>query len=301
MLLVGSKALNYYTPKEYKDIDFLATMNEVEHFKEILNPEKIINKEDIITFINISKNDIFDRDNIEFLLIDNSEPLTNYYNLLDNHIFEIKVATKEILFSIKKSHIYYPIKFNKHIIDYNILYELCNGVDKLKDITKSHNKQVEQRLGKLKTPKLNKSTDEFFAQSEGFIKSYFVHDDIHLMVAHEERPIFEKLQENKDSVWCSKDLWNNLTYEQQIQCVLEEAYVISLERLILPFLYDGKRYYSALDALKWSLMRICTTLCSGYFRAFAVDNYRQILQYSKLDYIEKFLDKVDKGQINYIS
>lgn len=296
MLLIGSKALNYYIPKEYIDIDFIASKEEVDHFRKILKPMRVKETEYIISFFDIEKNDIFDRDNIEFLLIDNSKALTKYYNLIDNHNFYVKYATKEILYSIKKSHINFPIKFNKHIIDYKLLYDLYDK-DIYEDITILNRKETEVRVGKLKTPKLNKSRTEFFDQSKGFVKSYFVHDDIHRMVAHQENPIYVKLQKKKDSVWCSKDLWNKLPQIEKIQCVLEEGYVIALERIILPFLFDNKKYYSYDKAIEWALMRICTTLCSGYFRDFAVNNYFEIKNNINPIFVQDFLTKVDNKEI----
>ena len=300
MLLIGSKALNNYIDKDYKDIDFIATMDEVNYLEKKLCPEKIIENGEIITFINIQTDETYDRNNVEFLITDKSSALTKYYNLVDDHSFDIKVAPKEVLYSLKKSHIFYPIKFRKHIIDYNTLYNLCDKVDILEQITKLNKKETEDRIGKLKTPKLNKTTKEFFGQSNGFVKSYFIHDDIHRMVAHQDNPIFEKLQKKEGSVWCSKDLWEILPHIEKIYCVLEEAYVISLERLILPFLYDGKKYYSYDKAVEWALMRVCTTLCSGYFREFAVNNYIEIKENINPTFINEFLCKVDSNKIEKI-
>ena len=299
MILVGSKALSNYRDRSYFDIDLIANLKEVEYFKKILTPSKIVDRGHLITFFDIEKNDNFDRSMVEFLITDSSKALTLLYNIYDNHFCKTVIGSKEILYSLKKAHIYYPIKFNKHIEDYCFLHKELNGIDKLKKITKINKEETKDRLGKLKTPSLNKSKEEFFGQSEGFVKYYFIHDDIHRMVAHYDNPLYEKMQPDTDSVWCSKDLWNKFTFEEKAKCILEESYVIALERLVLPSIFDGKKYYSPKDAVRWSMMRICTTLCSGYFREFAVDNYVDIWDYFNNNFVSDFLKKVDNGEIEF--
>ena len=90
------------------------------------------------------------------------------------------------------------------------------------------------------------------------------------------------------------------SYEEKCKCVLEETMVIALERKILPMIYGKGKYISSDEALGWALMRVCTTLCSGWFREFAVNNYFDIWKYRDQKYVETFLTKVDKGEIKRI-
>lgn len=302
MIVVGSRALHYYNNCDYKDIDIIATNIELDFLEKFLKPDKIKIGLGIKSLIGIKQNIIdgfnFDRSNIEILLADESPALIKYYNLNSTGLMNIDIANIETLYSLKKSHIYFPIKFQKHISPYLILHDKMNGVDILSDITNMNKKETEERLGKLKTPKLNKSTKEFFGQSEKFVKSYFIHDDIHKAVAYNlNHPVYEKLQKDEDSVWCSKDLWEKLEYDEKLYCVLEEAMVISLERKILPCLYGGRKYWESEKSLKWSLMRICTTLCSGYFREFALHNYNNLIDKHNPNYVEDFLKKVENKDI----
>src|SRR4028119_2304165 len=96
---------------------------------------------------------------------------------------------------------------------------------------------------------------------------------------------------------CEKDLWEQFTHEEKMQCVLEEAYVIALERKIIPFVFGNGKYYSAEDALKWAMMRICTTLTGGWFRSFATENYTNCLGYASPNFDKKFLHKVKEGKV----
>jgi hypothetical protein len=126
---------------------------------------------------------------------------------------------------------------------------------------------------------LNKSTKNFFDQSNGYVKSYFIHDDIHRVMSHYDRPIYERMQKDKSLAKCERDMWNDFTFEEKCKCVLEEAYVIALERKVLPMLFGGSRYTNAQEAFDWSLMRICTNLCSGWFRLFATDYFYRMKEY----------------------
>jgi galactose-1-phosphate uridylyltransferase len=206
-------------------------------------------------------------------------------------------ASPEVLFSLKRSHINFPIRFNKHIEDYTLLYNHFDGIDYLDDITKINFKETEDRLGKLKTPSLNKSVEEFFGQSNGYVKSYFVHDDIHKAMAHYHKPLYEMMQVDKNLAKCEKDMWNLFTFEDKCKCVLEEAYVIALERRIIPMIFGGGKGYTSEEALDWALMRICTTLCSGWFRKFATNNYYGIKKLVNKNYVEKFLTEYENGNI----
>jgi hypothetical protein len=305
MLVVGSKALNYHFPefqREVKDIDIIGTTDDINYLIENLNPEKVLDNHNITTLLNIQNpNEFFNTKNVEILNSDNSIALTEYIKYENNsNLGGLRYASPEVLLSLKKSHIHFPIKFQKHIKDYNFLLDLLKE-DKLENITKINFKETELRFGKLKTPSLKKSTSKFFDQSEGYVKYFYIHDDIHQVMAHYDRPIYEDMQTTSESAWCQKELWDNFSFEKKAKCVLEEAYVIALERKIIPMLNGVSDVVSSKKALEWSLMRICTTLCSGWFRQFAADNYSRICEYINHQYVQKFLEAEQIGKIKKIN
>jgi len=297
MIIVGSKALKFHFPnyeREVKDIDVIGYSDDVNTLCEILLPTKIEKNRHTVLLRNITNNtDLFNTNNVEILLADNSQSLKKYMEYDNVNLF----ASPEVLFSLKKSHIHFPIKFNKHIRDYILLYNYFDGVDYLDYITKINFKETEERLGKLKTPSLNKSVKEFFLQSDGYVKSYFIHDDIHRVMSHYNKPLYEMMQVDKNLAKCEKDMWNSFTFENKCKCVLEEAYVIALERRIIPMIFGGGKGYTSEEALDWALMRICTTLCSGWFRQFATNNYYDIKKMVNKNYVEKFLTEYENGNI----
>ena len=297
MLIVGSKALNFHFPyikREVKDIDIIGNSDDVKTLCDLLSPIDIKYLSNSVILRGITdKTDLFDKENVEILLCDNSISLKRYLEYDRHNLY----ASPEVLFSLKKSHIHFPIKFKKHIKDYCLLYDYFDGDDFLSDVTKINFSETEKRFGKLRTPSLNKSVEEFFRQSDGYVKSYFVHDDIHRVMSHYDKPLYEMMQVDKNLAKCEKDMWNLFTFEDKCKCVLEEAYVIALERKIIPMLFGGGRGYTSEGALDWALMRVCTTLCSGWFREFSTNNYYDIKKLANKNYVEKFLTEYENGNI----
>jgi hypothetical protein len=248
---------------------------------------------------------------IEFEFFEDSESARGYQEYMKSHpgnphlviVDEFPelhtLAPNEILYSIKRSHRHYPRFFSKHIRDYHLLKDLCPAFPKeLERLTKIREKETEDRYGKLKTPSLMKDKDAFFTDKVS--NRVFVHDDIHRIMAHYDRPLYESISKLDGSVASDKSKFFDLHPYDQHNCVLEEAYVIALERCIIPMLFEGKRPVSAEDAFEWALMRICTTLTSGWFRDFATENWATIHCSHDKDYVKKFLIAYQEGRIKRI-
>jgi len=239
-----------------------------------------------------------------------TNPFTRY--LFRAHGAPIKMiyAPLEVLYSIKKAHRHYPRAWKKHIQDLMLMHEHLGGypgarpyqlVDRLPLITKIREGETELCEGKLKTPSLNKVAGEFF--NDNVSNKTFVHDEIHQVMAYRTRPMFtyyKKDGEPEGSVKCSKEKFFALPIDDQCRGVLEEAYVIALERCIIPMLFAGGKISNSQDAFDWALMRICTNLCSGWFREFATMNYTRIFDIKNTSYVEKFLKAVEDGGIKQI-
>jgi hypothetical protein len=300
MLVIGSKALAHNLPNldiKWNDVDLIAYRKDIDYLINALKPEKIVDKNGLVSLVNIEPYGYYDSRNVEILLADDSESLQGYLKYFNAESGGLKIAPLEVLYSIKKGHIHFPVKFEKHIKHYTILNDLFDSNDKLSDLTKLHFEDTQKRLGKLKTPSLNKSVKNFFDQSNGYVKSYFIHDDIHQVMSHYDEPLYTKLQKDKKMARCEKQLWENLIFEDKAKCVLEEAYVIALERKMIPMLFGGATGHTSKEAFDWALMRICTTLCSGWFRQFATDNFFRIKEYYNPKYVEKFLMNYQNGKI----
>lgn len=260
--------------------------------------------------------------NIEYLFANNVES----FEVIIDHMNYSKYASPEILYSLKKGHIHFPIKFQKHIQDLMFLrgklrealgitveQDLSTEVDlldHLPTLTFLHFRATEKRLGKLRTPNMSgEDTKKFFGKSKNYVTSYYVHDDMHKAIAlmHQGDPIYEKILADGAEVETDPNLWKQLTVQQKIWAVLEEVYVIALERKVIPQLFEGGYRYEDADTLlmtkkeafDWALMRVCTTLCDGFFREFAVRAYDEIQKQYNPEYVELFFKNIRQYDSDY--
>lgn len=287
MLIIGSVALNRINPNRVpKDLDIICYKSEIPLLETLFNTVHRKDKSEYKTFLFTQ-----DKRQIELLLIDH---LPGFQYLDCSIESTLRYASALELFEIKQSHIFRPRNFEKHIQDYHWLmnYLIEAGVD----YTPSKYLEKDQETingGKLKTPSLMQSKDDFFDDK---VVKVFEHDELHRIMAHKEKPMYTFMQDGAD-VFCSKKLWDKFTHEDKIMAVLEESYVIALERKIIPHIFLGEKHWTELDSFKWALMRICTTLCKGWFRQFAVDNYFEILSQHNTNYSSIFLSAYENGEI----
>ena len=236
-----------------------------------------------------------------------SDGVTSLELILNQLYDESGFASPEVQYSLRMAHIHFPIKFDKHIKDLmflraklrmkkqiSMIDDLESEVDLLDTypaLTHMHFLETEKRRGKLKTPKMNQTGKEFFGKSEKFVKSYYSHDDMHLAIAdmHKGYPIYEDILKDGSEVETDPSKWRMLHVQEKIWAVMEETYVIALERKILPGLFEeDKEQWDAKEAFDWALMRVCTTLCDGFFRDFAVRAYQIIQNQYDQDFVQKF-------------
>jgi hypothetical protein len=130
-------------------------------------------------------------------------------------------------------------------------------------------------------PKLNQNKENFF-KDDG-IKYTFDHDSIHESVKMFASPAYSYFK--KDN-FCGRDI--------QLAAVYEESCVLAIERALVPFphLNTPKR------AFEIALMKVCTSITSGWFRAFAWENYHEVLKIDpNCDFWMKFLKDVSDGKV----
>lgn len=180
---------------------------------------------------------------------------------------------------IKRSHLWRDLSFDKHITHYH-----KHLVKYRAKFTKEDERVLNDRIFLTRqefpqgNPKLNQSVTDFFDDA---VTKKYNHDYLHEIVAFYDKPLYTRLQHDASSAWCKGDLWSLLSHEDKCKCVAEETFVIAIERFTIP---NSWKYAEKLAYIK-SLNKVCTTLCSGWFRDFAIDNYAEIIElYTK----EKF-------------
>lgn len=308
MIVIGSKAMLTLTGQnnserfKRSDIDVCMTMEEFNNFS-IANKKhlkRLIPKSSHKYSAIIDDGNVRSRYEIELesqlstkWLLDNQD-LIKSVTYTDSYGNQFIVPHLEILYLTKKSHIYMPIHFEKNVKDYLNLHKAVNheSIGQYAEYYSIRHGEALERSRK--SPSLRMTNDEFFDRSKNVVGYIFEHDDIHQAVKHYEKPVYEMMKTDYSKAWCEKDMFNNLPHEYKIRCVQEEAYVIAIERYIV---LQKRNYKDFFIAYKDALARICTTLCSGFFREFALHHYDEVVAAYSSNYIFKFQFAVENGLV----
>lgn len=164
----------------------------------------------------------------------------------------------------------------------------------ISEFFKLRRREAKERHNMFKTPNLHVTNEQFFKPRLPVERS-FIHDHIHEMVKHHDRPVYEMMKRDFSLAKCEKDMFEQLPFDLRIQAVQEEAYTIALERYIIPQ-KDGMQD-DPFRCYKKAVERICTTLCSGWFRVFAIENYFTIIERYDSTFVDRFWSKYESGEI----
>jgi len=271
-ILIGSRALDYWLDvgivKENTDFDIISS-------KPIEGAE-------------FHDRWLLNNDNFDRFTCDSD---TIIFNEKVVHVMDV-----EGLAIIKRSHLWRTVGFAKHITHYHKY--LKPYVDLNSSILKERIKMT-QEMYPQQGPNLKLSKGESFNDA---VVKVFDHDYLHELFANEDKPMYTRLQKDDHEVFCHEYLWNNLSQEQKVLCVQEEVNVLATERFLVPsnFSYNKKMAY--LKALE----KVCTTVCKGYFRDFAIENYPEVISVYNADKIINVTKELKtlgspnvlKGQIN---
>jgi len=267
MLIIGSTATKLREPE---DLDVIATPLEASE----ITGTKVTDR-----FVSVIKDD----KRLDIFVAHPNSAGERYLKYCDAVTSTI-VAPLDVVLSIKNSHKYiYRGKYKKsfkHLMDYSELLKLTSLTPELIELSKEWGNEFiltfnESELKRLHLPKLKgKDSVVFFTDK---VKYFYEHDSIHELMAHYDKPMYLRTKID-ETVECHKSLFEALSYEDRIKQVLEECYVIALERCLYP-LIKGETNIPAFthkDAFKYALVRVSTNLTGGWFRKFAADNFSTI-------------------------
>jgi len=189
------------------------------------------------------------------------------------------ILSPEQLYTLKVSHSFWDIKWEKTMFDINFFQEknlkldenLFNELYSFWEI-----KHKEKRVN------LNQSNEKFF---NSYVKRKYIHDDIHKEMSYYDEPMFNKLKKDKSKAWINKEMFFNLSKEDQIKTCREEIYVTALERCLIPS--DFKIH--TLSGYSKACKLLITSMTKGWFPKFIVENWKE-LRKPDIDYKQKFLN-----------
>jgi hypothetical protein len=144
-----------------------------------------------------------------------------------------------------------------------------------------------------KHPNLNQSKDAFF-NGDG-VQYVFDHDSIHVAVARlPGQPAYSLYLKDGEQVKVDKNKWDALPEEYRLNGVVEEATVLALERSQIPNRGKG---VDPRRSFEIALMKVCTSITSGWFREYAWEHYDQVMAIYDPEYADKFWALADAGKV----
>ncbi len=176
------------------------------------------------------------------------------------------VATPDQLYTIKVSHAYWELKnnsWNKHMSDIIFL--------------KNHGAKLDMELHNLLYPvwiethgkkqmNLKQAAGDFFDDA---VTRIYDHDSIHDSVAYEDRPLYEKILKDGETVDIDPAKMWSMSFEEQVKLFREEIAATALERWMIPSNYK----FSPGLAYTLALKKTITSLTKGKSATFIVDNF----------------------------
>ena len=301
MILIGSMAekLRYDTMSAPSDVDYVGTYGELESFiKE--------NRASLKSYypINSGKSYVLNfKDNkiMEVEVAWDGSRAAKFTDFVEAQQDNLKWDTKamsivcpslDILYLLKMSHRY--LKDSPHFL--KTMQDIRRMRGKGARIRLEHQEFYKDRMKDTYTynhPKLDVSKDSFFDSVVTNVYQKYDHDSIHNAVKIRARPAYTYFQNSGIEVLCDKNMFFGLDEEIRLNAVLEESYVLALERSLIPF-PQGKTPKEAFDM---ALMKVCTSITSGWFREYAWENYYKVQELYDESYVQKFEAGVSSGVV----
>ena len=180
----------------------------------------------------------------------------------------------DMLYSLKLSHAIYDVKWIKTSLD--IIDFKRRGANRNNEVVATLRrawKRIHTR------PKLDftLSSERFF---NGYVKRKINHDDLHYMIKFYDRPLFEDILENNQSVKCSKDKFFNLSHDDQVKTVVEEISVLAVERFMIHQPIPSRVAYTKM------VHKFVTGMCGGWMSDFILDNLEEIIYFKHSGWYE---------------
>lgn len=214
---------------------------------------------------------------IDYIDVNNYNPATFYYPSID------------VLYMLKMSHRYLrnSPSFKKTMDDIKLMREFGAKFDER--YMEWYDKRVKETYY-YDHPSLNKNKSEFFDDT---VKYVYDHDTIHEAVKVLDRPAYTFYMKDGAEVLTDMNKFDACDEIIRLYGVLEESYVLAIERHQVPNEYKPNPRESFLIALE----KVCTSITSGRFREFAWENYDKVIALYDDNYVDKFKKALYDGNI----
>lgn len=189
------------------------------------------------------------------------------------------IASPEILLTIKMSHSFWDVHWEKTMDD--ILFLQRKKIEYIPELFEQLYQYWIFVHGEKKA-NLNKDNTTFFEDS---VQRKYIHDDIHKVIAYYDEPLYTRIKTDKNKANVSHQLFLQLSKEDQLKLCREEIYVTALERFIIPHKESSsKAYFFACKQLLISMTR-------GWFPKYIVENWH-LLHRPVDNFVAKFNQRI---------
>lgn len=285
MVVIGSMAAQFYIEgMKPNDLDVVGTYDEIASFRKKFkartfypidsgNKMFMRNAEGFICEADIAWDDTMASRLVDFI----NEQKDN------RSMWDFILPSLDVLYLLKMSHRYKKDSphFLKTMRDIHAMRKL--GA-KIRPEHEAFYKQRMKETYKNQSPKLNVTKKEFFDPEGTGVPYTYDHDSIHEAVKELQHPAYSYFKPDQNEVFCSKEQFYDQEEYVRLLSVLEESYVLALERSLIPY-PDGMTPKEAFDM---ALMKVCTSITSGWFREYAWENYEKVQALYNSNYVDKF-------------
>ena len=218
------------------------------------------------------------------VLVDKTFPLLFYLKAIDSFVVP---ASLHALYALKQTHKFKgSVHFQKTRKDILAMREALKNIPAPVWIKKW---QIERaKATAVQAPILKQNKDSFFSDNVDYL---YNHDTIHDAVKHLDQPAYCYYAQDGEEVLSSKQKFFAQSEEVRLLGVLEESYVLALERAVIPHQVQPKKAFDK------ALEKVCTTITSGFFREYAWENYDRIQALYSESYVNKFYIALKQGRI----
>jgi hypothetical protein len=289
MLLVGSRALAKYlcggAPRIPKDWDYICTHDEAKTFIAQLKPDRSYPNQKGTTLILRWRDEHTNQAHqpIELMIAWPGSTTEEIYNLEKARLGCTEkcsemlacnnrhAASLNTLYLLKMSHRFMKNSphFLKTMQDIQMMRLLGATIEDPELLKRRESETYDYRH-----PSLMRNKRQFFDPNEGVGYKYD-HDTIHLAMAVEAgKPAYTYFKADQAEVMVDKALFDAQPYSTQLNSVYEEATVLALERSQIPH----RNKIDPRASFEIALMKVCTSISSGWWRSFAWENYDAVLK-----------------------
>lgn len=200
------------------------------------------------------------------------------------------LPTLDFLYGLKLTHRY--LKNSPHFLKtMRDVQAMRRSGAKIPEHHKEFLTQREKDTYAYKHPSLNQTKKDFF-NGDG-VNYVYDHDDIHRIVALPDQPAYKLFAKDGSEVASDKGKFAFLPRSEQLRAVREESCVLAIERSLVP--HPGA--LTPEQAFRTALMKVCTSITSGWFREFAWENYDSVVATYEDTYATRFFAAVDRGEV----